>query len=656
MARGRGARGDSGGTGGAGTVTSEAGRRRPPLPPSSPGSPPDPPLAVTVPASRPPGSSAGRAGQERARPGGPERSVGLGVAPEIPSGAAEPIGPDRSGAAASPGRLPSLADTLVALSEEPGLPEAPRLVAETARRLTDAGYGAVDLLDADGQVVDVVGAGADNDVAQALATPREAAGPAPAYSTPATFFAAPVAVRGIVLGVLRLVGKRGGGPFTREDEAVATALATALAVVLDNARLREEARRGASWHAASGEIAAALVSVAEPWSALDLVARHARRVTGACLAAIVLPDPRRGLVVTNADGPGADGLRGLELPVERSPLLETMRAGRARRVGAGELAALLGPPVEPAGRGRAMVVPMVAAGRSVGVLVLGPPTPGVSAGSGVPARSAEPVGQAGDGPAGRCDADAPFVELDLRMATAFAGQAALTLELGRLQRDRERLAVFEDRDRIARDLHDVVIQRLFATGLGLQILARSVPDRAAARLTEAAGELDQTITELRHTIFSLTSPTPDGAQLRAEIGRIVAQAEHSLGLRPVVRLDGPVERVPMVIHPHLLAALREALSNIARHSRARRVGVLVLVGDDDVLVEVHDDGVGPGGASVTSGLANLRRRAQDLGGHLEFGAGAGGVGTRVRWRVPLVGRPTPASGAAGPAPPGLPRP
>ena len=231
------------------------------------------------------------------------------------------------------------------------------------------------------------------------------------------------------------------------------------------------------------------------------------------------------------------------------------------------------------------------------------------------------------------------------------------LELAEHRHDAERLAVFEDRDRIARDLHDVVIQRLFATGLQLQGMTRSMPAPVAARVEDVVGELDQTITELRHTIFSLSSPTADGAALRAEIERIAGQAEHSVGLRPAVRIEGHVERVPVVIHPHLLAALREALSNIARHSRATRVRVLVRATDDDVLVEVHDDGVGPGGAGVTSGLANLRSRAQDLGGHMEFGPGPGGVGTRVRWQVPTAVRPAPADWASGSTPPpGLPRP
>jgi signal transduction histidine kinase len=188
-------------------------------------------------------------------------------------------------------------------------------------------------------------------------------------------------------------------------------------------------------------------------------------------------------------------------------------------------------------------------------------------------------------------------------------------------------------------------------------VARVVDRPAAGRLAVAVAELDQTIADIRQTIFSLTSPAGDGTGLRSEVLRIIQQAEHSLGIRPAVRLDGPVDRaVPAPVHAHLLAALREALSNIARHSRATSINVLVRVTSDDVLVEVRDNGVGPGGASVKGGLANLRRRALDLGGHMDFGSGDGGVGTTMSWRVPLV-HPIPALDVFGsPRPPGVPRP
>ncbi|WP_045878799.1 GAF domain-containing sensor histidine kinase [Pseudofrankia sp. DC12] len=579
---------------------------------------------------------------------------------------------DRVGdALAAHDRMRGLADALAAVAQESSLGATLRCAAESACRLADAQFGAIGVLAPDGRVRDLVAVGLDAAaLARAGRLPRgrgplgaalreswsgcdgEAAGASrtgafpPGHPAFGAFLSVPVTIRGTALGDLYLGGRRGGGPFTSQDEDLVMAFAAAVGIAIENSRLRDEARRQQAWHAASGEITAALVAVPEPWAALDLVASRARQATAACLAAIVIPDPAAGVVVTNADGSGADRLCGRNLPVERSPLVEAMRVGRARVVTGAELVDLIGPAAAELALACVMVVPMVAAGRAVGGLLLATPGGGDD-------YAPEPVA---DGP-GRAGGVTPFGELDLRMATAFAGQAALTLELNRLQRDRERLAVFEDRDRIARDLHDVVIQRLFATGLQLQGMTRSMPAAMAGRVEEVVGELDQTITELRHTIFSLSSPTPDGAALRAEIERIAGQAEHSVGLRPAVRIEGHAERVPVVVHPHLLAALREALSNIARHSRATRVQVLVRATDDDVLVEVHDDGVGPGGASVTSGLANLRRRAQDLGGHMEFGPGPGGVGTRVRWQVPTAARPAPADWATSPTPPpGLPRP
>ncbi|MBL7489575.1 MULTISPECIES: GAF domain-containing sensor histidine kinase [unclassified Frankia] len=579
---------------------------------------------------------------------------------------------DRVGdALAAHDRMRGLADALAAVAGQPNLAATLRRAAEVACRLADAQYGAIGVLGPDGRVLDLVQVGPDpagparvgrvpGGRGQLGAALREswahclgaAAGEPEAADLPTgqpafgAFLGAPITIRGAAFGDLYLGGKRGGGPFTSQDEDLVLAFAAAVGLAIENSRLRDEARRQQAWQAASGEITAALVAVPEPWAALDLVASRARQATSACLAAIVIPDPAAGIIVTNADGSGADRLCGRNLPVERSPLVEAMRVGRARVVAGAELADLLGPAAAQLALARVMVVPMVAAGRAVGGLLLGTPE---TQPDGAPGPVADPLG--------RAVGVTPFGELDLRMATAFAGQAALTLELNRLQRDRERLAVFEDRDRIARDLHDVVIQRLFATGLQLQGMTRSMPAPVAARVEDVVGELDQTITELRHTIFSLSSPTADGAALRAEIERIAGQAEHSVGLRPAVRIEGHVERVPVVVHPHLLAALREALSNIARHSRATRVQVLVRATDDDVLVEVHDDGVGPGGAGVTSGLANLRSRAHDLGGHMEFGPGPGGVGTRVRWQVPTAERPAPADWASSSTPPpGLPRP
>jgi GAF domain-containing protein len=420
----------------------------------------------------------------------------------------------------APGRLRGLAEAVACLDGEPDLPATLRRAAESACRLADARYGAIGVLGPDGELRDLVHVGVDAATAArigALSRGRgllgrvlrdawalrvddvaghpEAAGMPPGRPTFEAFLGVPISVRGEAFGGIYLGAKHGGGPFTPQDEDLVTALAGAVGLAIGNAQLRDAARRQEAWHAASGEITAALVALREPWTALDLVASRARQVTSARLSAIVLPDPADGLIVTNAAGPGAGELRGRGLPMERGPLVEAMRAGRARLVTAAQLADLFGAVPDGLSVGCVMVVPMVAAGRAVGGLLLGAPA--------APGPAAAGPGDGGGG--------TPFSAFDLRMATAFAGQAALTLELNRLQRDRERLAVFEDRDRIARDLHDVVIQRLFATGLQLQGMTRSMAEPVAKRVEDIITELDQTITELRHTIFSLSSPTPDGA-------------------------------------------------------------------------------------------------------------------------------------------------
>ncbi|MCK9875979.1 GAF domain-containing protein [Frankia sp. Ag45/Mut15] len=532
-------------------------------------------------------------------------------------------------------RMQGLLDAVVGVAQELSLPVTLRRIAEAAANLVDAAYGALGVIGEAGEITELFHVGFGDAVlerigrlplgrgliGESLRDPRPlrvanvtrhpaAVGFPPGHPRFDTFLNVPIMVRGDAFGTLFLGAKRDGGEFTREDESLACALAAAVGFAIENARLYEMARRRQAWLHASAEITTALLSVADPLEALALVARRARQVTAARLAAILVPGNEEGtLIVEVADGAGEDRLRRRALH-RNDRLLDAMRTGRAALVGPGASplfgAELPDPPAE-----LGMVVPLMAGGRALGVLVLG--TEGVSV---------------------------PFSGLDLEMAAAFAGQAALSLEFGRIHRDRERLAVFEERDRIARDLHDVVIQRLFATGLQLQGMARMAGGPVATRLHSAADELDHTIADIRQTIFSLTSADSDGADLAAEIRAILAQTERALGIIPQIRVDGPIDRrVPPTIRPHMLAALREALSNIARHARATRIDVLLRVTGVDVLVEVRDDGCGPGGASRSSGLTNLRRRAVDLGGRMAFGPGESGIGTTVSWQVPLITPP-----------------
>lgn len=228
---------------------------------------------------------------------------------------------------------------------------------------------------------------------------------------------------------------------------------------------------------------------------------------------------------------------------------------------------------------------------------------------------------------------------DLAMAAGLADLATVALQLGRAREDQERLVLIADRERIARDLHDIVIQRIFAVGMALQGAIRLVRDEeAVARVNAAVDDLDTTIREIRRVIFELEPSARGVSGLRSAVLEIAVRVSDSLGFDPVVRFEGPVDSgVPIDVEPHLLAALHEALSNIVRHARASRASVALSV-NDEVCLMVTDDGVGVGDSGRWSGLGNLRERAELLGGGLEVSPGADG-GTSLVWRVPLGSAP-----------------
>lgn len=228
-----------------------------------------------------------------------------------------------------------------------------------------------------------------------------------------------------------------------------------------------------------------------------------------------------------------------------------------------------------------------------------------------------------------------FTDDDEELIIALATAAGVAIENARLHARARELDVVTDRERIARDLHDTVIQRLFATGLLLQGAVRMAgSDQVAERIQEAVGDLDETIRQIRSTIFALGAHSTGGS-LRTEILDVVGEYSQTLGFEPRVRLDGPIDSaVPDEAAEHILSVLREALSNVARHAKATRVDVLVDV-DDHVQLRVTDDGVGPSSESSGGfGLRNMRSRAETLGGQLSLEPAVGG-GTRLEWRVPL---------------------
>jgi signal transduction histidine kinase len=229
--------------------------------------------------------------------------------------------------------------------------------------------------------------------------------------------------------------------------------------------------------------------------------------------------------------------------------------------------------------------------------------------------------------------DLAAVSIDPTLPALFAEQAALALHVAQSRQDEQRLALLEDRDRIARDLHDLVIQRLFAVGLGLQGLARRPdPEGMGERLGHAVEDLDTTIRDIRRTIFALGA-MDTVTDVRVAVAEVADRAARTLKFRPELRFEGPLQsRVGDDLAPELLAVLTEALSNVARHAHATTCEVAISVAHG-VLLCVTDDGGGMPSDVAESGLANMRRRAERRGGHVTITSTPGG-GTSLVWWVP----------------------
>lgn len=417
-----------------------------------------------------------------------------------------------------------------------------------------------------------------------------------------SFLGVPIHIRDQVFGNLYLAEKQGGGEFTDDDEQVVVALAAAAGVSIENARLFELASRRERWLAATAEITTMLLGEVERTHALQLIAHRAWQVAKADLALVLLYDESADtLVVEVADGEGAGQLSGAVLPAAETAFAPVVTDRSQLRVDSLGKAA---PWPAPVPAGPAVLAPLAAAGTMHGILVV--------------------AHQSGTW----------HPEDDLPMLTTFAGQAALALERVRAQEERETMAVLEDRERIARDLHDVVIQRLFATGLQLQTAAQlAVAPEVTDRITASVDDLDTTIRDIRTAIFELRAPP--SAALRTELRTGVAAAAEPLGFRPTLDLDGPIDHaVPEMVRPDLLAVIQEALSNVVRHAHASAVRVGVGVRDGYLRVTITDNGRGPAGIVERGGLVNLRERAGKHGGSLTIRANDP-TGTAVEWSVPL---------------------
>ncbi|WP_459967096.1 sensor histidine kinase [Mycobacterium sp. MUNTM1] len=510
-------------------------------------------------------------------------------------------------------------------------------IISAARELTSAPYGALAIRDRDGDLMSFVHEGMDAETVRRIGhlpvgkgllslslldtpalrmddlTTHPAAVGFPEYH-PAmrAFLAVPITIRGTVFGNLYLTHVDPARVFSESDEVAARALAFAAAVAIDNAQVFERERTSVKWIEASREITTALLSRPEPHRRpLQLIAERARVLTDAEQAIVLVPDDADAaddevdtLVVSAAVGIHATDVLGQRVPVDGST------SGAVFRSGEPLITEELRYPIQAftdVGQRPAILMPLRARDEVVGVIAI--------------ARGAD---------------QPPFDESYLDLVSDFATHAAIALALTSAREDARQLTILAERERIAHDLHDHVIQRLFAAGMNLQgTLARARSPEVADRLNRTLDDLQTIIEEIRTTIFALKSPLAASEDFRQRIQRVVADLTENRDLVTTVRLDGPMTAVGAELADHAESVTTEAVSNALRHSGASRLTVEISVADMFIL-NVIDDGCGiPATNTRRSGLANMKRRAEQLGGTCEITCPPEG-GTRVHWVAPLI--------------------
>ncbi|MEV5986630.1 GAF domain-containing protein [Streptomyces sp. NPDC052051] len=536
-------------------------------------------------------------------------------------------------------RVHNLLEAVLSVGRELDLPQVLRSIVEAAVVLVDAEYGALGVIGDDHMLSEFLTVGVSEDertrigelpcghgiLGELIRHPEplrlaELSEHPASYGFPAdhppmrSFLGVPIRVRDQVFGNLYLTEKRSAAEFDAEDESVLSTLAVAAGVAIENARLYEEARLRERWLRASSQVTSALLSGAPSTGVLEMIVERAQEIASADVGMIAERVPgedvlqpllavglgaerRRGFVMSGQDG-FVEAVLSTSEPVISADIRQDPRIDPGSALWTG-----LGPVVG---------VPLGAGGKSIGVLLLG-----------------------------RAESRTPFTDADSGPLLGFAGQAALALELAERRRDAEQIALLQDRDRIARDLHDLAIQRLFAAGMTLQSTQRFVDHpEAVERLSRTVDDLDETIKIIRSTIFGLRAHgggAKEEAGLRMRVSRAVTASAGSLGFSPALRIEGLVDTdVPGDVADHVVAVLGEALSNAARHSGAHAVDVHLLCADGELRLTVADDGCGVPENVSRSGLRNLQERAVGLGGTFTLGARREGSGTQLVWCVPVA--------------------
>ncbi|MFC4003486.1 GAF domain-containing protein [Prauserella oleivorans] len=530
-------------------------------------------------------------------------------------------------------RLQGLLDAVLAVATGLDLDSTLQRIVQAAVDLVDARYGALGVLSDDGGLSEFVHVGIDDETRASMGHLPEGRGllglliedPKPVrlddlsqhpastgfprnHPPMKTFLGAPIRVRDRVFGNVYLTEKRGGEVFTSADEVVLQALAAAAGVAVDNARLFQKSRMRERWLGAVAEINGELLGGASVAATLRLIAERARELAGAEDAFMLLPGEEGSdlISVSVAAGERGAGLMGLTVDgAGDSPIAGILRSGEPLLLP--DLAVALDEPrVTSGGFGPAAAVPVCSASGTGGVVVV--------------ARSK----------------GAPVFRTDqLPMLTSLADQAAVALEFADKQRNQRLLDVLADRDRIAQDLHDHVIQRLFATGMSLQGTLRRITDEhARERVQHSVEQLDRTVREIRTSIFDLhTTGTERPSSLRRRLLDIAAELTTDTTVSPAMRISGAVDTfVPPQVGEHAEAVLREGLSNALRHSGADEITVSVDVTADELTIEVTDNGTGIPPGVRRSGLDNLLQRARQCRGSMEISDRTGG-GTAVRWHA-----------------------